>query len=166
MGETVSYSVLNDTGLYCCTNFSDNTTENIIDFSNCSYCENDLCFIAEEYGLYLDYISVDSFETVLIILHIIQFITGILGNLLVSNVLFSSFCGMWFIPQKNFIITSQGSYTFFNLTSVVTFTDIINNTLKFTVDILVTLLPSNFLVATRKTYIILTREYQSNVVTK
>ena len=52
---------------------------------NCSICTNELCFPDSDYQLYEEWISVNDFETVLIILHTIQIFTGILGNLLVSS---------------------------------------------------------------------------------
>ena len=51
---------------------------------NCSDCLNELCIPEEDYKLYKTWVSVDSFETVLITLHIIVFLSGIIGNLLVS----------------------------------------------------------------------------------
>ena len=51
---------------------------------DCSICTNELCFPDSDYQLYEEWISVNDFETVLIILHTIQIFTGILGNLLVS----------------------------------------------------------------------------------
>ena len=68
-----------------------NNTEFSIDYDpfdieelNCSICTNELCFPDSDYQLYEEWISVNDFETVLIILHTIQIFTGILGNLLVS----------------------------------------------------------------------------------
>ena len=52
---------------------------------NCSTCVNDLCFGEADYQAYEEWISVNNFETVLIILHCIQILTGILGNFLVSK---------------------------------------------------------------------------------
>ena len=54
---------------------------------DCSICTNELCFPDSDYQLYEEWISVNDFETVLIILHTIQIFTGILGNLLVSFLL-------------------------------------------------------------------------------
>ena len=54
---------------------------------DCSICTNELCFPDSDYQLYEEWISVNDFETVLIILHTIQIFTGILGNLLVSFVI-------------------------------------------------------------------------------
>ena len=81
MSESENYIIMNETALY------GNTQENVTDVLNCSVCQNELCFEPEDYQLYEDWITVNTFETVLIILNIIQFITGILGNLLVSRVL-------------------------------------------------------------------------------
>ena len=55
---------------------------------DCSICTNELCFPDSDYQLYEEWISVNDFETVLIILHTIQIFTGILGNLLVSFLLY------------------------------------------------------------------------------
>ena len=70
--ETLSTSDIYEYG-----NLTDNTT------MDCSKCVNDLCFAEDNYAAYEEWISVNNFETVLIILHIIQILTGILGNLLV-----------------------------------------------------------------------------------
>ena len=51
---------------------------------NCSGCLNDLCINEEDYEHYKRWISVDTFEMVLIALNIIVFLAGIMGNLLVS----------------------------------------------------------------------------------
>ena len=67
-----------------------NTELNVNDYPieneelDCSICTNELCFPESDYQLYEEWISVNDFETVLIILHTIQIFTGILGNLLVS----------------------------------------------------------------------------------
>ena len=70
--ETLSTSDIYEYG-----NLTDNTT------MDCSKCVNDLCFAEDNYAAYEEWISVNNFETVLIILHTIQILTGILGNLLV-----------------------------------------------------------------------------------
>ena len=53
--------------------------------TNCSECENEFCFTAQDYNLYLEWISVSPFEIVLVLLNIVQFLAGVLGNLLVSS---------------------------------------------------------------------------------
>ena len=58
---------------------------------DCSICTNELCFPESDYQLYEEWISVNDFETVLIILHTIQIFTGILGNLLVSCLYYFGF---------------------------------------------------------------------------
>ena len=50
----------------------------------CKNCSNEFCISPHEYEDYWSFVSVDAFETVLIILNIIVFLTGIMGNLLVS----------------------------------------------------------------------------------
>ena len=65
------------------TEFNENNYP--IEELNCSICTNELCFPDSDYQLYEEWISVNDFETVLIILHTIQIFTGILGNLLVSS---------------------------------------------------------------------------------
>ena len=79
MAEMENNDTLRSNDIYDHGNLTDNMT------MDCSKCENDLCFEQENYDLYEQWISVNNFETVLIILHIIQILTGILGNLLVSN---------------------------------------------------------------------------------
>ena len=53
--------------------------------NDCSLCHNEFCISPEEYNEYKKYVSVDAFEMVLVIINIIVFLTGILGNLLVSQ---------------------------------------------------------------------------------
>ena len=53
--------------------------------ANCSGCLNELCIAEEDYEAYKRWISVDTFEMVLIALNIIVFLAGIMGNLLVSE---------------------------------------------------------------------------------
>ena len=78
MVEIQKYNITKDTvGLDA---ISDVTEE-----FNCSICINELCFEDAHYQLYEDWTSVNNFETVLIIIHTIQLLTGILGNLLVSR---------------------------------------------------------------------------------
>lgn len=62
----------------------ENTNETWIPV-NCSGCLNELCINADEYDLYKTWISVDTFEMVLIALNIIVFLAGIVGNLLVRK---------------------------------------------------------------------------------
>ena len=77
MAKMENNDTLRANDIYDHGNFTDNMT------MDCSKCENDLCFEQGNYDLYEEWISVNNFETVLIILHIIQILTGILGNLLV-----------------------------------------------------------------------------------
>ena len=51
---------------------------------NCSSCENEFCLAPEDYEYYLSFVKVDDFEMVFVILNVIVFLTGIMGNLLVS----------------------------------------------------------------------------------
>ena len=51
---------------------------------NCTGCLNELCMSNEDYEAYRSFVSVDTFEMVLISLNIIVFLAGIMGNLLVS----------------------------------------------------------------------------------
>jgi hypothetical protein len=62
-----------------------NTNESLLADSNCSHCLNELCIVTWEYELYKTYVSVDTFEMVLISLNIIVFMAGIIGNLLVRQ---------------------------------------------------------------------------------
>jgi len=50
---------------------------------NCSSCENEFCLAPEDYEYYLSFVKVDDFEMVFVILNVIVFLTGIMGNLLV-----------------------------------------------------------------------------------
>ena len=77
MVEMENNETLSTSDIYEYGNLTDNTT------MDCSKCVNDLCFAEDNYAAYEEWISVNNFETVLIILHIIQILTGILGNLLV-----------------------------------------------------------------------------------
>ena len=51
---------------------------------NCSSCKNEFCLEPEDYEYYLSFVKVDDFEMVFVILNVIVFLTGIMGNLLVS----------------------------------------------------------------------------------
>ena len=73
------------------TEYNENYYPIDVEELNCSICTNELCFPDSDYQLYEEWISVNDFETVLIILHTIQIFTGILGNLLVS-----SFCSKFY----------------------------------------------------------------------
>ena len=53
-------------------------------FFNCSSCTNEFCLPPEDYELYRSAVAVDDFEMVFVILNVIVFLTGIMGNLLVS----------------------------------------------------------------------------------
>ena len=53
-------------------------------FFNCSSCKNEFCLPPEDYELYRSAVAVDDFEMVFVILNVIVFLTGIMGNLLVS----------------------------------------------------------------------------------
>ena len=74
-------------------NYNNSTTNTGINASmqeldsiaNCSDCLNEFCFSEQDYKIYLEWISVSPFETVLVLLNIIQFLAGVLGNLLVSS---------------------------------------------------------------------------------
>ena len=71
MVEMNSYNITNDTaGL--------NEFVNVSEEVDCSNCTNELCFEDIHYQLYEEWTSVNDFETVLIILHTIQILTGIL----------------------------------------------------------------------------------------
>lgn len=52
---------------------------------NCSSCLNDLCIEPREYQVYEQAVSVDTYEMILIGVHILIFLCGILGNVLVSD---------------------------------------------------------------------------------
>ena len=52
---------------------------------NCTGRLNELCMSTEDYEAYRSFVSVDTFEMVLISLNIIVFLAGIMGNLLVST---------------------------------------------------------------------------------
>ena len=52
---------------------------------NCSKCQNPLCLAEEDYALYTKWVSVDTYEMILISLNIIVFLTGIIGNSLVRS---------------------------------------------------------------------------------
>lgn len=52
-------------------------------FFNCSSCTNEFCLPPEDYELYRSAVAVDDFEMVFVILNVIVFLTGIMGNLLV-----------------------------------------------------------------------------------
>ena len=52
---------------------------------NCSVCRNELCLSESDYSLYKSWVSVDTYELILITLNIVVFCTGLLGNSLVSN---------------------------------------------------------------------------------
>ena len=94
MVEMENNETLSTSDIYEYGNLTDNTT------MDCSKCVNDLCFAEDNYAAYEEWISVNNFETVLIILHIIQILTGILGNLLVS-ILYNDI-NMFFISNVNF----------------------------------------------------------------
>ena len=47
-------------------------------------CTNEVCLGPEDYEYYLSFVKVDDFEMVFVILNVIVFLTGIMGNLLVS----------------------------------------------------------------------------------
>ena len=84
MVDIQKYNITNDTtaGLDA---ISSTIKLNVTEEFNCSVCTNELCFEDLNYQLYEEWISVNNFETVRIILHTIQILTGILGNLLVSR---------------------------------------------------------------------------------
>ena len=82
MDEVKAYDNFNITEYDNSTiNIGENSTQN---FSDCSECTNDMCWPTEDYEMYLEWISVSNFEIVLVILHIVQILAGIFGNLLVS----------------------------------------------------------------------------------
>lgn len=53
--------------------------------ANCTGCMNELCLDDGDYQLYRSWVSVDSFEMVLIAMNIVVFLTGVIGNSLVRN---------------------------------------------------------------------------------
>ena len=55
------------------------------DPENCSSCLNELCIPEADYNVYRSWVSVDTFEMVLIAINIIVFLAGIIGNSLVSG---------------------------------------------------------------------------------
>lgn len=57
----------------------------LADAVNCSGCLNELCIPESDYIVYRSWVSVDTFEMVLIALNIIVFLAGIIGNSLVSH---------------------------------------------------------------------------------
>lgn len=61
------------------------TLESLPSQTDCSHCLNELCIPEDEYLMYRSWVSVDTFEMVLIALNIVVFLAGILGNLLVRS---------------------------------------------------------------------------------
>ena len=56
-----------------------------MNITNCKEnCTNEVCLGPEDYEYYLSFVKVDDFEMVFVILNVIVFLTGIMGNLLVS----------------------------------------------------------------------------------
>ncbi len=51
---------------------------------NCSTCKNELCLSDDDYELYRSWVGVDTYEMVLICINVVVFLTGIIGNSLVS----------------------------------------------------------------------------------
>ena len=99
MVEMENNETLSTSDIYEYGNLTDNTT------MDCSKCVNDLCFAEDNYAAYEEWISVNNFETVLIILHIIQILTGILGNLLV-RILYNDI-KMFFYHKRKFHHTKE-----------------------------------------------------------
>jgi len=52
---------------------------------NCSLCLNELCLDEADYALYKSWVSVDTYELVLISINVIVFLTGLVGNSLVRD---------------------------------------------------------------------------------
>lgn len=52
---------------------------------NCSLCQNPLCLAEEDYALYTKWVSIDTYEMILISINIIVFLMGIIGNSLVRS---------------------------------------------------------------------------------
>ena len=69
---------------------------------NCSECFNELCISEKDYELYKGWISVDTFEMVLIALNIIVFLAGIIGNLLVRKNSYRVSQQVWYRLQAMF----------------------------------------------------------------
>ena len=76
MSNDSSYPVYVDEGY---TSLDENGT------LNCSLCLNELCLSEDDYSLYKSWVSVDTYEMVLISINIIVFLTGIIGNSLVGK---------------------------------------------------------------------------------
>jgi len=51
--------------------------------ADCSNCTNELCWPDPDYQWYRNWVSVDTFEMVIISMNIMVFLAGIIGNLLV-----------------------------------------------------------------------------------
>jgi hypothetical protein len=53
---------------------------------NCSSCLNELCLSEDDYAIYKSWVTVDTYEMVLITLIMIVFLTGVIGNSLVRSI--------------------------------------------------------------------------------
>ena len=62
-------------------------------------CTNEVCLGPEDYEYYLSFVKVDDFEMVFVILNVIVFLTGIMGNLLVSMTGISIFDVLYFLKM-------------------------------------------------------------------
>jgi len=79
---TEFYNLANSSNVWSNETFSDHES---YDPENCSSCLNELCIPEADYIVYRSWVSVDTFEMVLIALNIIVFLAGIIGNSLVSS---------------------------------------------------------------------------------
>ena len=70
---------------------------------HCRNCTNELCIDPDQYRVYKEAVSVDTYEMVLIGVHTLIFLSGIIGNFLVSFAKFNSV-----------VSTLQRSYTTWN----------------------------------------------------
>ena len=61
--------------------------------ADCSNCTNELCWPDPDYQWYRNWVSVDTFEMVIISMNIMVFLAGIIGNLLVSQDYIHTQCG-------------------------------------------------------------------------
>ena len=57
---------------------------------HCRNCTNELCIDPDQYRVYKEAVSVDTYEMVLIGVHTLIFLSGIIGNFLVSFAKFNS----------------------------------------------------------------------------
>ena len=71
--------------------------------ADCSNCTNELCWPDPDYQWYRNWVSVDTFEMVIISMNIMVFLAGIIGNLLVSQDYINSIYTVW--KLQKFVLT-------------------------------------------------------------